>query len=42
MINLNNLSNVDTIGLHIPPTALKYVTPVFNADEEVPKWELSE
>ena len=28
MINLNNLSNVDTIGLHIPPTALKYRTPV--------------
>ena len=42
MINLNNLSNVDTIGLHIPPTALKYGTPVFNADEKVPKWELSE
>ncbi len=34
IINLNNLSDVDTIGLHIPPTALKYGTPVFNADDD--------
>ncbi len=33
MINFNNLSDVDTIGLHILPTALKYGTPVFNADD---------
>ncbi len=41
IINLN-LSDVDTIGLHIPPTALEYGTPVFNVDEKDPQWEISE
>ncbi len=33
---------MDTIGLHIPPTALEYGTAVFNEDEKDPEWELSE
>ena len=33
---------MDSIGLHIPPTALEYGTPVFNADEKDPEWEISE